>query len=230
MTDAVTDAVPGTGQRTTVLLVDDQTLLRAGIRAILENSEDLAVVAEAADGREALKEARLTRPSVILMDLQMPVMGGVEATRAVRADPLLADTPVLVLTTFDDADDVVEALAAGATGYLLKDIEAVDLRRAVREAAAGHAQMSPTVLRQVMDRIAELPTQRARRAEVAGLTERELEILTHVGRGLTNDEIGKVLFLSPETARTYVSRLLTKLDARDRAQLVVLAHRAGLVE
>jgi DNA-binding NarL/FixJ family response regulator len=215
---------------TTVLLVDDQTLLRAGLRAILENSEDLTVVGEAANGREGLREARRLRPSVILMDLQMPEMNGVEAIRAVRADPLLSRTPVLVLTTFDDADDVVEALAAGATGYLLKDIDAPALRQSVREAAAGNAQMSPAVLRQVMDRVAQLPTGRERREEVAGLTERELEILTHVGRGLTNEEIGRALFLSPETARTYVSRLLTKLDARDRAQLVVLAHRAGLVQ
>lgn len=215
---------------TTVLLVDDQTLLRAGLRAILENSEDLTVVGEAANGREGLREARRLRPSVILMDLQMPEMNGVEAIRAVRADPLLSRTPVLVLTTFDDADDVVEALAAGATGYLLKDVDAPALRQSVREAAAGNAQMSPAVLRQVMDRVAQLPTRRERREEVAGLTERELEILTHVGRGLTNEEIGRALFLSPETARTYVSRLLTKLDARDRAQLVVLAHRAGLVE
>lgn len=215
---------------TTVLLVDDQTLLRAGLRAILENSEDLTVVGEAANGREGLREARRLRPSVILMDLQMPEMNGVEAIRAVRADPLLSPTPVLVLTTFDDADDVVEALAAGATGYLLKDVDAPALRQSVREAAAGNAQMSPAVLRQVMDRVARLPTGRERRKEVAGLTERELEILTHVGRGLTNEEIGRALFLSPETARTYVSRLLTKLDARDRAQLVVLAHRAGLVD
>lgn len=215
---------------TTVLLVDDQTLLRAGLRAILENSEDLTVVGEAANGREGLREARRLRPSVILMDLQMPEMNGVEAIRAVRADPLLSPTPVLVLTTFDDVDDVVEALAAGATGYLLKDVDAPALRQSVREAAAGNAQMSPAVLRQVMDRVAQLPTGRERRKEVAGLTERELEILTHVGRGLTNEEIGRALFLSPETARTYVSRLLTKLDARDRAQLVVLAHRAGLVD
>lgn len=214
----------------TVLLVDDQTLLRAGLRAILENSDDVSVIAEAAHGREALREARRQRPSVILMDLQMPVMDGIEATRAIRADPALSDVPVLVLTTFDDADDVAEALAAGATGYLLKDVEAPALREAVRATATGQAQMSPSVLRQLMDRVAAMPTQRSRREEIAGLTERELEILTHVGRGLTNEEIGRALYLSPETARTYVSRLLGKMDARDRSQLVVLAHRAGLVE
>jgi DNA-binding NarL/FixJ family response regulator len=213
-----------------VLLVDDQTLVRAGLRAILEKADDLAVVAEAANGREALREAREHRPAVVLMDLQMPVMGGTDAIRAFRADPLLARTPVLVLTTFDDQDDVVAAIAAGANGYLLKDIEADDLRRATREAAGGRAQMSPAVLRQVMDRIGRLPTRQAREESVTGLTEREVEVLTHVGMGLTNEEIGKALYLSPQTARTYVSRLLAKLGARDRAQLVVLAHRSGLVD
>ena len=212
-----------------VLLVDDQTLVRAGLRAILEKADDLTVVAEAGDGREALREARAHRPAVVLMDLQMPVMGGTEAIRAIRADPLLSRTPVLVLTTFDDQDDVVAAIAAGANGYLLKDIEADDLRRATREAAGGRAQMSPAVLRQLMDRVGRLPTRKVQEESLTGLTEREVEILTHVGMGLTNEEIGKALYLSPQTARTYVSRLLTKLDARDRAQLVVLAHRAGLV-
>ena len=213
-----------------LILVDDQGLLRAGLRAILENTDDIAVVAEAANGREALARGREHRPDLFVMDLRMPVMGGIEATRAIRADPLLARTPVLVLTTFDDQDDVSEAVAAGANGYLLKDIDADDLRRAVRRAAAGEAQVDPGVVRQMMDRIARLPTRRSREAELAGLTDREVEILTHVGRGLSNEEIGKALFLSPETARTYVSRLMSKLDARDRAQLVVLAHRAGLVD
>lgn len=215
---------------TTVLVVDDQTLLRAGLRAILESADDISVVGEAGDGREALAAGRALRPDVFLMDLQMPVMTGTEAIRAIRADPVLAETPVLVLTTFDDEDDVVEAIAAGANGYLLKDIDADDLRRSVRHAAAGRAEVAPGVLRQLMDRVARLPTHRSREQHLAGLTEREVDILTHVGLGLTNDEIGKALYLSPETARTYVSRLMTKLDARDRAQLVVLAHRAGLVD
>lgn len=212
-----------------VLLVDDQALLRAGLRAILESADDIEVVGEAGNGREALTLGRELRPSVFLMDLQMPRMNGHEAIRAIRSDPLLERTPVLVLTTFDDDDDVVEAVAAGANGYLLKDLDAEELRRAVRNAAAGRAEMAPGVLRQMMNRIARLPTRRSRE-ELAGLTERELEVLTHIGLGLTNEEIGKALFLSPETARTYVSRLLTKLGARDRAQLVVLAHRAGLVD
>lgn len=213
-----------------VVLVDDQSLLRAGLRAILENTDDIAVVAEAADGREALACGREHRPDLFLMDLRMPVMGGIEATRAIRADPLLAGTAVLVLTTFDDHDDVTEAVAAGADGYLLKEIDADGLRRAVRRAAAGEPQVSPGIVRQMMDRIARLPTRRTTEAELAGLTDREVEILAHVGRGLSNEEIGRALFLSPETARTYVSRLMTKLAARDRAQLVVLAHRAGLVD
>ncbi|KAA1425075.1 response regulator transcription factor [Mumia zhuanghuii] len=213
-----------------LLLVDDQVLLRHGLRAIMQNTDDIAVAGEASDGRDALRVARELRPDVVLMDLQMPVMSGTEAIRAMRADPLLAATPVLVLTTFDDEDDVVDAIAAGANGYLLKDIDADELRRAVRNAAAGQAQIAPGVLRQLMDRVARLPTRKSREEKLAGLTEREVEVLTHVGLGLTNDEIGKALFLSPETARTYVSRLLAKLDARDRAQLVVLAHRAGLVD
>lgn len=213
-----------------VLLADDQQLLRDGLRAILEGADDIEVVGEAANGREAMSLGRELRPAVVLMDLQMPTMTGHEAIRAMRADPLLATTPVLVLTTFDAEDDVVEALAAGADGYLLKDIDADGLRRAVRNAAEGRAEMAPGVLRQLMGRIARLPTRRSREEELAGLTERELDILTHVGLGMTNEEIGRALFLSPETARTYVSRLLTKLGARDRAQLVVLAHRAGLVD
>lgn len=213
-----------------VLLVDDQRLLREGLRSILECAEDITVVGEAANGREALQLGRDSRPDVYLMDLQMPIMTGHEAIRAIRQDPLLKKCPVLVLTTFDDDDDVVEALAAGADGYLLKDIDAADLRRAVRKAASGEVEMTSGVLRQMMNRLARLPTRRTREVDLAGLTERDLEILTEVGKGLTNEEIGKALYLSPETARTYVSRLMTKLDARDRAQLVVLAHRAGLVD
>jgi DNA-binding NarL/FixJ family response regulator len=213
-----------------LLLVDDQALLRAGLRALLENTPDISVVGEAAHGREALARGRELRPDLFLMDLRMPVMDGIEATRAIRADPLLADVPVLVLTTFDDHDDVVEAVAAGANGYLLKDIEADELRRSVRRVVAGEAQVAPAVVQQMMRQIADLPTRRSRENQLAGLTERELEILAHVGMGLNNEEIGKALFLSPETARTYVSRLMTKLDARDRPQLVVLAHRAGLVD
>lgn len=213
-----------------VVLVDDQALLRAGLKALMDNTEDITVVGEAGDGQAALKVGRELRPDVFLMDLQMPVMTGGEAIRAIRADPLLAATPVLVLTTFDDEDDVVDAISAGANGYLLKDIDADELRRAVRSAAAGQASVAPAVLRQMMNRISRIPTRRTREDMLSGLTEREVEVLTHVGLGMTNEEIGNALFLSPETARTYVSRLLTKLDARDRSRLVVIAHRAGLVD
>jgi DNA-binding NarL/FixJ family response regulator len=213
-----------------LLIVDDQELVRAGLRALLENTDDITVVAEAANGREAMARGRALRPDVFLMDLKMPVMDGVAATAAIRADPALRDTPVLVLTTFDDADDVLDAVQAGATGYLLKDMGADGLRSAVRIAAAGESPVTPSIARQMMSRIARMPSRRVREEELAGLTDREREILAHIGQGLSNEEIGRALFLSPDTARTYVSRLLTKLSARDRAQLVVLAHRAGLVD
>ncbi|MFC0532408.1 response regulator [Phytohabitans kaempferiae] len=212
------------------MIVDDQELVRAGLRALLENTDDITVVGEAAHGREALTQGRELRPDLFLMDLKMPVMDGIAATAAIRADPTLRETPVLVLTTFDDQDDVLDAIQAGASGYLLKDMDADALRAAVRTAAAGESPVSPAVARQMMSQIARMPSRRVRDQELGALTDREREILAHVGRGLTNAEIGQVLFLSPETARTYVSRLLTKLAARDRAQLVVIAHRAGLVE
>lgn len=215
---------------TRVLLVDDQSLVRAGLRALMESSGDIEVVGEAGHGHEALALGRRLRPDVFLMDLRMPRMDGIEATRAIRADPTLHETAVLVLTTFDDSEDVSEAIRAGATGYLLKDIDSEQLRSAVRAAARGEATLAPTVARQVMDRVGRLPSSRTRDPRLDSLTERELEVLAEVGRGLSNEEIGKALFISPETARTYVSRLLGKLDARDRSQLVVLAHRAGLAE
>lgn len=213
-----------------VLVVDDQPLVRAGLRALIDRTDDLSVTAEAEHGRQALQVAREQRPDVVLMDLQMPVMGGVEAIAAFRADPLLGEVPIVVLTTFDEDDDVVDAVQAGAAGYLLKDVAPEELRQAVRTAAAGGSPLAPTVAGRLLSQVAAAPSRRARAELVEGLTERELEILTHVGRGLTNEEIGRALFLSPETARTYVSRLLGKLSARDRAQLVVIAHRAGLVD
>jgi DNA-binding NarL/FixJ family response regulator len=215
---------------TRVLLVDDQSLVRAGLRALMESSDDIEVVGEAGNGHEALALGRRLRPDVFLMDLRMPRMDGIEATRAIRADPTLRETAVLVLTTFDDNEDVSEAIRAGATGYLLKDIDSEQLRSAVRAAARGEATLAPTVARQVMDRVGRLPSSRTRDPRLNSLTERELEVLAEVGKGLSNEEIGKALFISPETARTYVSRLLGKLSARDRSQLVVLAHRAGLAE
>ncbi|TWD82204.1 LuxR family two component transcriptional regulator [Kribbella amoyensis] len=213
-----------------VLVVDDQMLVRAGLRLLVDNADDLEVIGEAGTGREALALAREQKPDVILMDLQMPVMGGVETIAAIRADPLLRDVPVLVLTTFDDDDDIVDAIQAGASGYLLKDLEPDELRAAIRTALAGDAPVAPRIAKLMMRQIARRPARRIRDEALADLTARELDILAHVGRGLSNEEIGQALFLSPETARTYVSRLLTKLGLRDRAQLVVLAHQAGLVD
>lgn len=213
-----------------VLVVDDQVLVRAGLRSLIDHADDLAVVGEADNGKEALRLARDDRPDLVLMDLQMPVMSGVEAITAMRQDPLLRDTPVLVLTTFDDDQDVLDAIQAGASGYLLKDVRPDDLRAAVRTAVDGGAPVAPSVAKQMMSHLARMPSRKVREETLGGLTARELEILTLVGRGLSNAEIGRELYLSPETARTYVSRLLTKLDARDRSQLVVLAHRAGLVD
>lgn len=208
-----------------VVLVDDQELVRAGLRPLAELDGDITVVGEAADGRAGLSRVRELRPDVVLMDVRMPGLDGIEATRAVVADPALRDVRVLVLTTFDEDEHVVEAIRAGAAGYLLKDVSPGDLRAAIRTVAAGDSLLSPAVTAAAMRAVADAP----RRLDDAGLTEREREVLTLVGRGLTNDEIARALYLSPATARTYVSRLLTRLDARDRAALVVLAYETGLV-
>ncbi|MBD5787894.1 response regulator transcription factor [Cellulosimicrobium terreum] len=212
-----------------VVIVDDQELVRAGLRALAIHDGDIEVVAEARTGREGLARVRELRPDVVLMDVRMPEMDGLEATRAIVADPALDDLRVLVLTTFDEDEHVVEAIRAGAAGYLLKDVSPVDLRAAIRVVADGGSLLSPTITASVM-RVAAEGTPRALDAgRLAGLTARELEVLEQVGRGLTNDEIARELFLSPATARTYVSRLLARLDARDRAALVVLAYETGLV-
>ncbi|SJM65016.1 response regulator transcription factor [Gulosibacter sp. 10] len=208
-----------------ILLVDDQELVRAGLRPLAERDGDISVVGEAADGRSAIARCRELRPDVVLMDLSMPGMNGVEATRELAADPELASTGVLVLTTFDDDADLFDAIRAGADGYLLKDVSPAELRRAIRAVAAGGSLLDPAVAGRVMraataGRGAALP---------AELTEREAEVFALVGRGLSNEEIAKALFLSPATARTYVSRLLAKLDARDRAALIVLAYETGAV-
>ncbi|MFS0700607.1 response regulator [Cellulomonas sp. 179-A 4D5 NHS] len=211
-----------------VVLVDDQELLRAGLRTLVERDGDIAVVADAATGRQGVARVRELRPDVVLMDIRMPDLDGIEATRTIVAEPALAGVAVLVLTTFDEDEHVFEAIRAGAAGFLLKDVAPDELRQAVRAVAAGDALLDPSVTRRVMQAAATAP-RRDDGARLAGLTEREREVLREIGRGRSNQEIATTLHLSPATARTYVSRLLTKLDARDRSQLVVLAYETGLV-
>lgn len=211
-----------------VVLVDDQELVLAGLRALLDRTDDLRVVGQAADGRSALAVVRRERPDVVLMDIRMPGLDGVEATRQIVADPRLAGVHVVVLTTFDTDEHVFEAVRAGAAGFLVKDSSPDELRRAVRVVAAGDAMLSPAVTRRVMASAASGP-RRTNPDRLTGLTEREREVLAEVGAGRSNEEIGARLFISPATARTHVSRLLGKLGARDRAQLVVLAYESGLV-
>jgi DNA-binding NarL/FixJ family response regulator len=212
-----------------VLIADDQALVRAGFRALLDAQTDIDVVGEAADGAEAARLARVQRPDVVLMDIRMPGVDGLEATRRIVADPHLADVRIVILTTFDLDEYVFEALRVGAAGFLVKDTEPVELLRAVRAVAAGDALLSPGVTRRL---IAEFATRsRAPRPSpvLAALTDREREVMTLVGEGLSNDEIAAALVVSPATAKTHVSRAMVKLGARDRAQLVVLAYEAGLV-
>jgi DNA-binding NarL/FixJ family response regulator len=212
-----------------LVLVDDQELVRTGLRALAERDGDITVVGEAADGRSGLSVVRQHRPDVVLMDIRMPVMDGIAATKAIVDDPALADVRVVVLTTFDEDENVMNAIRAGAAGYLLKDVSPTDLREGIRLVAAGDALLSPAITGTVMRTLAGKLRRSTRPALVDGLTEREREVLQRVALGESNTEIGKALFISPATARTYVSRLLTKLGARDRAQLVVIAYESGLV-
>ncbi|MFD9701418.1 response regulator [Lentzea sp. NPDC059081] len=212
-----------------VLLADDQTLVRAGFRSILDGEPDLQVVAEAANGGEAVRLTRELRPDVVLMDVRMPEVDGLEATRRVCADPRLAGVKVIILTTFDLDDYVYGALRAGASGFLLKDTEPSEMINGVRVVARGDALLAPSVTRRL---IADVVT-RGRRPDPSPrlnvLTAREREIMTVVAEGLSNDEIAVRLVLSPATVKTHVSRIMTKLGARDRAQLVVLSYESGMV-
>jgi DNA-binding NarL/FixJ family response regulator len=212
-----------------VVVADDQALVRSGFVSLLASADDLEVVAEAVDGGGALEAVRRHRPDVVLMDVRMPGLDGLAATEAITADPSLADTRVLVLTTYELDEYVFAALRAGASGFLTKDVEPEDLRSAVRVVAAGQALLSPSVTRRLVDAFAAsaaaLPQDPGR---LSVLTDREREVLALVAEGLANDEIAERLYLSPLTVKTHVSRILTKLGARDRAQLVVLAYETGL--
>ncbi|MGA4979617.1 response regulator [Streptomyces cinereoruber] len=213
-----------------VVLADDQTLVRAGFRSILSDEEDIEVVGEAGDGERAFGLARELRPDVVLMDIRMPVLDGLEATRRITADERLEGVRVVILTTFDADDHVYGALRAGASGFLVKDTEPMELLHAVRVVARGDALISPAVTRRL---IAEFAGRAERQPDPSprlnALTEREREVLGLVGAGLSNDEIAGRLVLSPATAKTHVSRIMTKLAVRDRAQLVILAYESGMI-
>lgn len=216
--------------RTCVLLADDQVLVRSGLRMIVESAEEFTVVGEAATGVEALATARELKPDVVLMDIRMPGMDGIEATREITADPALTHTRVIVLTTFDLDEYVFDALRAGASGFLLKDTDPDELLEAIRVVAGGEALLAPSITRRLIAEFVRQPATTPQQIAALGeLTEREREVLALVGRGLTNAEIGERLFISPATAKTHVSRVMIKLGARDRAQLVVVAYESGLV-
>jgi DNA-binding NarL/FixJ family response regulator len=214
-----------------VLLADDQDLIRVGLRTLLENEDDMEVAGEAGDGLGAVSVAQTERPDVVLMDVRMPGIDGIEATRRIAADTSLSDTKVIVLTTFELDDYVFDALRYGASGFLLKDTKPVDLLNAIRLVAGGEALLSPSVTRRVVREFATRPARVVRpHPALDTLTDREREIVSLVGEGLSNDEIGERLVVSPATARTHVSRAMIKLGARDRAQLVVFAYQSGLVD
>jgi DNA-binding NarL/FixJ family response regulator len=213
-----------------VLLADDQALVRAGFRVLAGVAPDIEVVGEAADGAAAVSLARSLRAEVVLMDIRMPGTDGLEATRQIVADPALSGVRVIILTTFEADEYVFEAIRAGASGFLVKDIEPEDLVNAIRVVARGDALLSPSVTRRLISSIAgRAPAQRVDASALAVLTDREREVLALVAAGMSNDEIAGALFMSPLTAKTHVSRAMVKLGARDRAQLVIIAYETGLV-
>jgi DNA-binding NarL/FixJ family response regulator len=213
-----------------VALADDQPLIRAGFVALLSHTDGIDVVGEAVDGHQAVALARRERPDVLLMDIRMPGMNGIEATRLICADPTLAGVRVVVLTTFELDEYVFAALRAGASGFLIKNIEPDDLRTAVRVVAAGEALLAPSVTRTLIASFAAAPQRPPGSADrLASLTEREREITVLVAHGMTNADIAERLVISPATAKTHVIRAMTKIGARDRAQLVVFAYQSGLV-
>lgn len=213
-----------------VLLADDQALVRAGFRALLERADDIDVVGEAVDGADAVAQARRLRPDVVLMDVRMPVLDGITATERLAADPALHGTRVIVVTTYELDEYIHRALRAGASGFLLKDLDADELRRAVRVVVQGEALLAPSVTRRLISEFTRRGTGAGPelRQRVASLSAREREVLALIGRGLSNEEIAGALVISPATAKTHVSHTMTKLGARDRAQLVVYAYETGL--
>ena len=213
-----------------VMIVDDQALLRGGFRSLLSTVDDFEVVGEASNGAESVEVAARLKPDVILMDVRMPQMDGLEATRRILKDAAPESTHVLILTTFDLDEYVYEGLRAGASGFVLKDIEPADLIDAVRIVSRGDALLAPSVTRRLITEFANRPSaSRAVPAAISELTEREREVLVQIAHGLSNDEIADALVIAPATAKTHVSRIMSKLDARDRAQLVVIAFECGLV-
>ena len=214
-----------------VVVADDQQLVRAGFSVLVSSAADMEVVGEAGNGDEAIFLARSTRPDVVLMDVRMPGTNGIEATSIIATDPSLADTRVLILTTFDIDDYIYAALRAGASGFVLKDTAPNDLLHAIRVIASGEALLAPAVTRRLIAEFANRPeTQPVASRALDVLTDREREIVALVAHGLSNQEIADQLFISPKTAKTHVSRAMIKLNARDRAQLVVYAYRSGLVK
>lgn len=210
-----------------VVLADDQPLVRAALQMVITDTPDVEVVGEAGTGAEAVRLAQELRPDVVVMDIRMPGMDGIEATRLIMAGPGTAR--VVVLTTFDDDDYVYAALRAGASGFLVKDMALEDILAGVRVVAAGDALIAPSVTRRLIEEFAARPEPAPARRVVEGVTEREREVLTLVGRGLSNTEIAAELVISIATVKTYLTRLLAKLDARDRVQLVIIAYETGLV-
>jgi DNA-binding NarL/FixJ family response regulator len=212
-----------------VLIADGQALVRAGLRVLIDSTEDLRTVAEAGDGQEAMQLALQHRPDVVLMDIRMPGVDGLEATRNIAADPRLGTTRVVVVTTYETDETVFEALRAGASGFLLKDVEPGDLLAAIRVVAGGEALLSPRMTQRLIEAFVGTPGLAVTGSAVNGLTEREHDVLRLVALGLSNSEIAQELVVSGATVKTHISHLLRKLDARDRAQLVVIAYRSGLM-
>jgi DNA-binding NarL/FixJ family response regulator len=212
-----------------VALVDDQQLVRSGFASLLDAEEDIDVVGEAADGQEAIQLATRARPDVMLMDIRMPGLDGIEATRRIAANPELAGVHVVILTTFELDEYVFEALRAGAAGFLVKDTDAAELLRAIRVVAGGDALLSPKITRRLISEFAASTRDLRHAPEFDRLTPREREVATLVATGLSNDEIAERLYMSASTAKTHATRAMTKLGAHDRAQLVIFAYEAGLV-